>query len=94
MVTGAIVGVPEPLSLSEIDQMIVTGGDIGAIGVELVDERTLLDRSPGVLFSHAQQQTRHPTDGFFRQSARSAERSVILGPGATGSLLAPLMASE
>ena len=87
LVTGAIVGTPEPLTRGEIDPMTIQGGEEGSISVELVDERTLLNRSPGILFSHAQQQTRHPGDGFFRQAARSAERSVILGPGETPCLL-------
>lgn len=83
LVTGAIVGTPEPLVRGEMDSMTVQGGEEGAIILELVDERTLLQRTAGVLFSHAQQQSRHTGDGFFRQAARAAERTVFLGPGET-----------
>lgn len=82
LVTGAVVGTPVPLIFGELDTMRMQGGGESAvIAITLIDERVLMDRTTGILFSNVQHGTRHPGDGFFAQAASSAERTVILGPG-------------
>ena len=89
LVTGQLIGTPTPLIRGVMDQMNVGSGDAGrVVTVVISDERSLLARGPGIMFSHAQQQARHPVnpdaspvprtkaDGFFRNVAFVGERQV------------------
>ena len=89
--TGAIVGEPYEMIRGEMDVMDIQGGEESIISVDVTDERVLLDRATGILFSDAQQRTRYPgpagppdrSDGFFHDSGPSATRTIVLGPGSS-----------
>ena len=81
LVTGELVGEPLPVFRGSIDDATISGGgQDGAVALRVSDERALLGRGPGVLFSHAQQLRRRPGDSFFRRTAAVAHEETVWGP--------------
>ena len=84
LVSGELVGDPLPVFRGSIDDATISGGgQDGAVALRVTDERAMLGRGAGVLFSHAQQQRRRPGDGFFRRAAAVAHEETVWGPGGT-----------
>lgn len=81
LVTGALVGSPLPVFRGVVDDAAISaGGPDGSVALRISDERALLGRGPGVLFSHVQQSRRRPGDGFFRRAAQAALEETTWGP--------------
>ena len=81
LVTGALVGEPLPVFRGSIDDATISGGgQDGAVALRVTDERAMLGRGAGILFSHAQQSRRRPGDGFFKRAAAVAREEATWGP--------------
>ena len=90
LATGALVGSPQPVFRGLVDDAAISGGGPdGAVVMRVSDERALLGRGPGVLFSNAQQQRRRPGDGFFKRAAAVAREDTFWGPGGRRGRVSP-----
>ena len=78
--SGETVGTTEQLSGTMDKLDVVFNEGVANLSVLLVDERSLLRKGKGVLFSHTQQQDRNRNDGFFKGAARAREKQVVWGP--------------
>lgn len=81
LATGALVGTPLPVLVGVVEGATAAGGGrVGAVTLQVADERALLSRPGDLLFDDGQQRIRHPGDGFFQHVAFAGERDVLWGP--------------
>ena len=81
LATGALVGQPLTVLVGVVEGATASGGGrVGAVTLQVADERALLGRPGNLLFDDGQQRIRHPGDGFFQHVAFAGERDVLWGP--------------